>query len=96
MSQLPGKNLIWVTNLCVVGGSSGIGLAAIKLLDVGASVVTGDLNFVPLEHANLAFVKADVTKWYDLKALFKHAKQPHGQIDHVFTNAGISNRANYL
>jgi NAD(P)-dependent dehydrogenase (short-subunit alcohol dehydrogenase family) len=31
-----------------------------------------------------------------LLALFKHAKDQHGRIDHVFSNAGISGRANYL
>lgn len=51
---------------------------------------------MPLEHAQLSFVKTDVAQWYDLKALFKRAKQLHGRIDHVFANAGISNRANYL
>jgi NAD(P)-dependent dehydrogenase (short-subunit alcohol dehydrogenase family) len=31
-----------------------------------------------------------------LVALFKHANDEHGRIDHVFSNAGISGRANYL
>lgn len=37
-----------------------------------------------------------MTKWSDLQALFKKAKEIHGRIDHVFANAGISIRADYL
>lgn len=37
-----------------------------------------------------------MTQWTELKALFKHAHELHGRIDHVFSNAGISSRANYL
>lgn len=42
------------------------------------------------------FLKTDTTSWASLLSLFKHAKETHGRIDHVFSNAGISGRANYL
>ena len=41
-------------------------------------------------------MKTDVSKWEDLVHLFKQAKTHHTRIDHVFANAGISSRANYL
>lgn len=34
--------------------------------------------------------------WSDLVALFKAAKTTYGRIDHVFANAGVGPRANYL
>ncbi|KAL1960610.1 hypothetical protein VTO42DRAFT_7189 [Malbranchea cinnamomea] len=81
----------------ITGGSSGIGLATTKLLlSLGASVVVGDLNPTPLSNPSLSFQRTDVTSWSDLSSLFKHAKQLHGRIDHVFANAGISLRTTYL
>ena len=41
-------------------------------------------------------MKTDVSKWEDLVHLFKQATTHHSRIDHVFANAGISSRANYL
>ncbi|ETN39066.1 uncharacterized protein HMPREF1541_05288 [Cyphellophora europaea CBS 101466] len=83
----------------ITGGSSGIGLAATKLLlSLGASVVIGDVQ-PPRDgfhHDSLAYQQTDVTKWSDLLTLFQKAKDVHGRIDHVFANAGISVRANYL
>ncbi|CAK1365831.1 Momilactone A synthase [Cercospora beticola] len=81
----------------ITGGSSGIGLATVQLLlDTGAYVVVGDRNDPPIQHDNLTFVQTDVTSWESLKALFKTAETKHSRIDHVFSNAGISGRANYL
>lgn len=37
-----------------------------------------------------------MTSWADLSTLFEKAKKRHGRIDHVFANAGIGPRANYL
>jgi len=37
-----------------------------------------------------------VTSWSDLSNLFKEAKRTHPSIDHVFANAGITGRADYL
>ncbi|KAK1709982.1 hypothetical protein CaCOL14_011827 [Colletotrichum acutatum] len=82
----------------VTGGSSGIGLAAVNtLLSQGASVVNADIQ-PPAEQPenSYTFVKTDVTIWADQIALFKKTKEVHGRIDHVFANAGLGPRANYL
>lgn len=62
------------------------------LLDLGASVVVGDQQPVPLPpHAALAFHPTNVASWPDLQALFAAALARHGgRLDHVFANAGIS------
>ncbi|EME42794.1 hypothetical protein DOTSEDRAFT_173222 [Dothistroma septosporum NZE10] len=81
----------------VTGGSSGIGLATIEvLLANGAHVVSGDMNDPPSTHPNLTFQRTNVTSWSDLKSLFNLAKSKHPRIDHVFSNAGIAGRADYL
>lgn len=69
-----------------------------ELLSLGALVVNGDLQPPKegREHPSLTFQQTDVTKWSDQLALFKKAKELHGRIDHVFANAGISIRANYI
>lgn len=84
-------------SIVVTGGSSGIGLATIQLLlSLGARVTMGDMNPPPIQSPNLTFLKTDVTSWSSLKALFKTAKENNDRVDHVFANAGISGRANYL
>ena len=82
------------------GASSGIGLATVQLLlTLGASVIGADIQ-QPIEPIDSAaaftFHKTDVTIWTDLTALFKRVRELHGRVDHVFANAGISSRANYL
>ncbi|KAI1841514.1 hypothetical protein JX265_013479 [Neoarthrinium moseri] len=94
LSHIKGKVVI------VTGGSFGIGLATANLLlSLGASVVNGDIQ-PPAEAEShggaLTFVETDVTRWADLVALFRKAKEVHGRIDHVFANAGIGPRADYL
>lgn len=89
-----GKKLI-----VVLGGSSGIGLATTNLLlDLGAKVVIGDLQppTTAIEDDRASFHKTDVTVWSDQITLFKEARQLHGRIDHVFANAGVGPRADYL
>ncbi|KAK1087842.1 hypothetical protein LTR48_002203 [Friedmanniomyces endolithicus] len=83
------KNIQSLTGKIVVltGGSSGIGLATTQLLlKLGASVVSGDINPPPVEHDRLSFIKTNVTQWSDLVALFDHAKERHGRIDHALAN----------
>jgi NAD(P)-dependent dehydrogenase (short-subunit alcohol dehydrogenase family) len=41
-------------------------------------------------------MKTDVSIWRDLLALFNVTKKIYGRIDHVFANAGIGPRADYL
>ncbi|KAG4030821.1 hypothetical protein MFRU_011g02730 [Monilinia fructicola] len=92
-TSLKGKVVI------VTGGSSGIGLATVNLLlEFGASVVSADINSPaePSSNPAFSFVQTDVSKWTDLTTLFKKAKEQHGRIDHVFANAGIGPRANYV
>ncbi|KAL7943589.1 short chain dehydrogenase/reductase [Trichoderma barbatum] len=94
-SSLKGKVVV------LTGGSAGIGLATVNLLlSLGASVVSGDINPPAAsevsETPGLLFVRTDVSKWDDLSALFKKAKEQHGRIDCVFANAGVGPRANYL
>ncbi|EGU87757.1 hypothetical protein FOXB_01725 [Fusarium oxysporum f. sp. conglutinans Fo5176] len=81
-----------------VGGSSGIGLATVELLQsVGAWVVNGDVQAPSRKFdGGYRFVRTDVAKWEDLLALFKEAKKICGRIDHVFANAGIGPRTDYL
>lgn len=59
-------------------------------------VVGSDLNTSPTSHSNFTFVQVNVTKWNELVKLFKTAFEKHGRINHVYANAGISNKANYL
>ncbi|KAI9649911.1 hypothetical protein NHQ30_002496 [Ciborinia camelliae] len=83
----------------VTGGSSGIGLATVNLLlELGASVVSADVNSPPEPISNPAFlfVQTNVSKWTDLTTLFKKAKEQNGRIDYVFANAGIGPRGNYV
>ncbi|ETS73013.1 hypothetical protein PFICI_15188 [Pestalotiopsis fici W106-1] len=92
LTGLKGKVVI------VTGGSSGIGLATVKLLlSYGALVVSGDIQPHPeAATGSFTFVQTNVTVWSDLVALFKKAKEVHGRIDSVFVNAGIGPRADYL
>lgn len=83
------------------GGSSGIGLATVKLLlSLGASVVSGDIQppaaSEPAETPAFLYVQTNVASWTDLTTLFKKAKEQYGRVDCVFANAGIGPRANYL
>ena len=91
-----GSSITEITTKFVVGGSSGIGLATVELLvSLGALVVSGDIQAPPAT-GDFLFVRTDVRKWVNLTELFKIAKDKHGRIDHVFVNAGIGPRANYL
>lgn len=81
-----------------VGGSSGIGLATVAtLLSQGASVVNADLQ-APAQQPEGAytFVQANVAIWADLVVLFKTTKEIYGRVDHVFANAGVGPRTDYL
>lgn len=83
----------------VSGGSSGIGLATTNLLlDLGAKVVIGDLQppTTPIENDRVSFHKTDVTAWSEQLSLFKKTRELHGRVDHVFANAGVGPRADYL
>ncbi|KAE8347735.1 hypothetical protein BDV24DRAFT_170760 [Aspergillus arachidicola] len=86
--------------ILITGGSSGIGGATVELcLQLGAKVVIGDLNSPPADISNtenLKFVTADTSSWDSLRNLFNEAVKTFGHIDHVFANAGIAPRTNFL
>lgn len=65
-------------------------------MSLGAYVVAGDLNKIPITDERLTATTTNVTSWADLSALFKLAKEKHGRIDSVFANAGIEGRTTYL
>ncbi|OCK84199.1 NAD(P)-binding protein [Lepidopterella palustris CBS 459.81] len=82
----------------ITGGSSGIGLATVKLfVESGAKVVVGDVNPPPEpEKPKVTYFPVDVTSWDDQAAMFKKAEELHGSIDHVFANAGISPKGSFM
>ena len=68
------------------------------LLGLGAKVVVGDLQppSTQIENDSFLFHRTDVSSWADQLKLFKTARETFGRIDHVFANAGIGPRADYL
>lgn len=81
----------------ITGGAGGIGKATAKLfLNAGAKVVIVDLNEENLEkvsyeldHENLSYCIADVSKAADTEKFVKHTVEVYGKIDIFFANAGI-------
>lgn len=66
-------------------------------MELGANVVVGDQQPTPITHKGLTFLETNVTSWPSLLALFKKAIELHGQVNHVFANAGIGGfRADYF
>ncbi|OCL10673.1 NAD(P)-binding protein [Glonium stellatum] len=82
----------------ITGGSSGIGLATVRLcLSSGAKVVVGDCNPPPEpEQSKISFFPLDVASWNEQVAMFKKVGELHGTIDHVLANAGIAPLTNLL
>jgi NAD(P)-dependent dehydrogenase (short-subunit alcohol dehydrogenase family) len=78
----------------VTGGSSGLGLATVKLLlSLGAKVVIADINAELGETVSKSlkspFFKMDVTKEENVKALFEFAKKTFGKVSAVVHCAGV-------
>lgn len=84
----------------VTGGSSGIGRgAALKLAENGARVALLDLNAedaMEVKHeiedlgSKAIIIEADVSKTEDMEQAFKKVFEEWGQLDFVFSNAGIN------
>ncbi|RKN80206.1 SDR family NAD(P)-dependent oxidoreductase [Ulvibacterium marinum] len=81
----------------ITGGAGGIGQATAELfLAEGAKVVIVDMNKEALEkvidqldHPNLSYCVADVSKTEDTQNYVKRTLDVHGKIDVFFNNAGI-------
>lgn len=81
----------------ITGGAGGIGMATAKLfLAEGAKVVIVDISKDLLEeagqklnHENLSYCVADVSKVDDTKKYVEHTLKVHDKIDIFFANAGI-------
>ncbi len=84
----------------ITGGAGGIGKATAKLfLEEGAKVVIVDLDKEVLEkasyeldHENLSFCVADVSKAKDVEKYVMETLEVHEKIDIFFNNAGIEGR----
>jgi len=81
----------------ITGGAGGIGKATAKLfLEEGAKVVIVDLNkelldkaSFELDHENLSYCVADVSKASDNQKFVEHTLEVYDKIDIFFANAGI-------
>ena len=81
----------------ITGGSFGIGKAtAIAFAKKGAKVVIADwkedietLNFIKSLGGEAIFVKCDVSKTNDVKAMIEKTIATFGRLDYAFNNAGI-------
>lgn len=86
----------------VTGGSSGIGRAAALLFArEGAKVVVADIQVEGGEETvgmikeaggDAIFVKTDVSKSSDVKALINKTVEHYGRLDCAFNNAGVGSR----
>lgn len=86
----------------VTGGSSGIGRAAALLFArEGAKVVVADIQasggeetvgMIKEAGGDAIFVKTDVSKGSDVKALINKTVEHYGSLDCAFNNAGVDNR----
>ena len=86
----------------VTGGSSGIGRAtALLFASKGAKVVVADVqvsggqetvDMIKEAGGDAIFVKTDVSKSNDVKALINQTVEHYGRLDCAFNNAGINGR----
>lgn len=90
----------------VTGAGSGIGRSAARILsELGASVVLCDVNAGALEAASSELrsrggralaVESDVTRLPEIEAAIARGNQEFGQVDVLFSNAGILEQADFL
>jgi len=83
--KIAGKTVI------VTGGSSGIGKKIVEsLLEQKVNVANFDITDSDLRHAQLLFVKVDVTVRQEVEAGVQKVLQTFGTIDGLVNNAGIN------
>jgi len=85
--------------ILITGGASGIGEAtAIKFASEGIKVVISDVQDekgkdvvqrIKQKGGDAIFVRADVSKEEDVRALIKKTVSQYGRLDYAFNNAGI-------
>jgi len=88
----------------ITGGTGGIGLATAHLfLDQGAKVVLVDNNAetikkskAELNHKNVSFYQADISKKEDTTKFIDFSLKTYGKIDIFFANAGIEGVASSI
>jgi len=93
LNRLKGKAAL------ITGGASGIGFATAKLfLEEGAKVAIADISEknglaavkkLKKKGREVIFIKADVSKEADARAMVKRTVDSFGRLDIVFNNAGI-------
>ncbi|KAF4912217.1 Short-chain dehydrogenase/reductase ATR7 [Colletotrichum viniferum] len=89
--------------ILITGGSSGIGLGAVKLLlSIGARVTSVDLTAPPASEAftsqspTFMFEKCNVCDWKALRSVFSRVVEREGRLDAVFANAGVNPRTRFI
>ncbi|KAL5333478.1 hypothetical protein BJX70DRAFT_61026 [Aspergillus crustosus] len=85
----------------ITGTSSGIGKATVSLcLSLGAKIIAGDitprLEDNDIDASSYLFVQTDISDWESIRNLFIQGSTHFGAIHHVFANAGIAPRGNFL
>jgi len=100
MSGIAGRSII------VTGGSSGIGEAAVKLFaQNGALLTIADVDSkrgealvqeLTVQGHKAQFVRTDIAKENDVKAMVAAAVAAFGRLDGAFNNAGIPNSGKLL
>lgn len=83
--------------IVILGASSGIGEATVKLLaSKGAKLVIASRREEKLKaladtlmESNIAYKSADVTNFDEVKAVIDMAMELHGRVDVLYNNAGI-------
>jgi NAD(P)-dependent dehydrogenase (short-subunit alcohol dehydrogenase family) len=93
-------------SICVTGGASGIGEAAVRLLAAdGAFVTAADVNAgrgeaLALELSKkgqrVQFIQTDISREEDVRAMVDLAEATYGRLDGAFNNAGIANSPGLL
>ncbi|OGY59506.1 MAG: hypothetical protein A3B23_00915 [Candidatus Colwellbacteria bacterium RIFCSPLOWO2_01_FULL_48_10] len=74
----------------VTGGSRGIGLGIVEaFINEGATVIVASRNEPDAKNNNIHFIKTDVRREKDIKALVNKVVRDFGKIDIVVNNAGI-------